>query len=214
MVRLISSNTHPNLSQLKLDMKTTKGVSVTFDAWTDSAKLGWLGVTGHYLQGGLMMRSVLGVRPLPAHHTAEAIRDAVEAILAEVGLTNVVQAVTDNASVMIKACRLLGIPRSPCIAHLLQLVVASVFSSKSAANASADAELGAHTAAIETDDEIEEQEEEEEEALVIATARQALFFAEGCDILNAAGKIAAAIRNSTSATAAYLAAFNDGKVCF
>jgi len=189
------------LLQLTTEIRSSGGLSVTFDVWTDASKRGWLALTGHYFHDGVLKSAVMGVRDLPAHHSGEAIGSKVIEILADFQLEpkDVVMAVTDNALVMLKACRILNIARSPCLAHLLQLIVASVFSAPKKSNESnLSADMQAQTAT----EELEALEEEVEDAV-----NESYHFADGYAALHAAGSIAATIRNSSVLTAHYLAGF-------
>jgi len=190
-------------------LTAAKGFSVTFDAWSDQSKLGWLALTGQYYMDHRACNSILGIRPLPARHTAEAIQSCVEEILADFALkpSDVIQAVTDNASVMTKACKLLNIPRSPCIAHLLQLIVARVFAKSKTITEEDNIDKSATMT--------EELDTDETDEIISEDNPGAIFFEAGSLILQAAGKIANTIRNSTRLTAQYLTAFaGTDKVCF
>jgi len=114
---------------MRIQLKVAGKFAITFDAWSDNAKQGWLAITAHYWTDRLTS-GVLGVRQLYGSHTAAAIADTCKEIFEDmkVSLQDVITAVTDNAQVIIAACNLLNIPRSPCLAHLLQLAMNSVLS--------------------------------------------------------------------------------------
>jgi len=141
---------------------------------------------------------------MPAEHTADVIASLSREILEDFNLStaNIITAVTDNASVMIAACRELGVERSPCLAHLLQLVVAAVLtkptttttaSSSSATNSelvSIAKELGVvvEQAGDEEDVEVESKKRE--------SFKSSVYSKDATDLLDICSQIVSMVRTS------------------
>jgi len=106
--------------------------ALDFDGFTSRATVGWLGGNVFYFHRGLKKCRSLGAVQLPPSHTGEVQAAHVTLLLNQVGLqpADIFVAITDNASVVDVACTHLGIPRLPCMAHTLNLVLKDVFANE------------------------------------------------------------------------------------
>jgi len=197
--------------QLIDQLKAAGRFSITLDAWSDNSKRGWLAVTVHYWSGTKLASATGGVRDLPGEHTAEVLADKTFEILDDLQQTteNVVVAVTDNATVMNATCRILGVDRSPCLAHLLQLVVSTPLTKKYKKPAeSVEPNDGTVDELVEelTEDVPVNGQYDDEEVEAPAVPDDA-FCAEAFDILQICGAIVNKIRSSITLTEQFKQAF-------
>lgn len=145
--------------------------------------------------------------------TAEVLQDSIQEILEDVHLqpSDIIEMVTDNAEVMLKLCRLLDFSRSPCLAHLIQLIVAAVFGKKKGRQ---DEEALPQGEPTEEDENALVQGEPTEEEKVDHAETGDTHFADGCAALAAASKVVTVIRSSSLLSYTYMASFmGTEKVC-
>lgn len=107
------------------DLAAAKYVSVTFDMWTSRATDQYLGLTAHTVSPNWEFVSfVLENIELPPPHHAEAVAEAVSALLIKWKLSEKVDViVSDNGSNCVKAIELMHRQFMPCIGHTLNLVI-------------------------------------------------------------------------------------------
>ncbi len=109
---------------LKAKLSECSYLSCTTDIWT-SGHWSFLAVIGHYWDklDGKLQTSFLDCARFWGNHTGEAIRDEFEQIFADYKIrSKVLMAVTDNASNVVKAIKLMEIRHLSCYAHCLNLV--------------------------------------------------------------------------------------------
>jgi len=100
--------------------------TITTDLWTARSKVGYIGITCHWLtQDFEPIDILLAIEQMPYPHTGEIISDYIKEKITEFDLEDkILFSVTDNGSNMRKAFELLeNIERLPCTAHTIQLTV-------------------------------------------------------------------------------------------
>ena len=112
--------------QLKTELDAAEFVALTTDDWTSRTTKGYMAVTAHFIndQMGLISK-FLEIRRITSSQTAEHIKEELEAVMKEWGITSkVIAVVTDNAANMTAAIkRMAPVYHIPCYAHTLNLVV-------------------------------------------------------------------------------------------
>jgi hypothetical protein len=100
-------------------------VAACFDEWTSSARQSFLAINVQATDGANVHNFCLGhVLIRPGEADSGALGSIVKRKLEEFGVWDKVNClVTDNASVCIKVCKDLQKKRSPCIAHVLNLML-------------------------------------------------------------------------------------------
>lgn len=84
----------------------TSLIALTTDIWSDTAVSSYVGVTAHFFDAKMTFQSrFLGLKKLPLSHSGEIVREKIDKLLEEYGLTNadISKIVTDGASNMVKA---------------------------------------------------------------------------------------------------------------
>ncbi|KAG8239779.1 hypothetical protein J437_LFUL019429, partial [Ladona fulva] len=81
---------------MKNEIKATENYSLTTEIWTDSGNtVSYLGLTVHYLQNGSLKADILGISELRCNHTAEYLRNVIQAVVTDYG-SNIKKAVKDH----------------------------------------------------------------------------------------------------------------------
>nr|XP_043069077.1 E3 SUMO-protein ligase ZBED1-like [Drosophila bipectinata] len=108
-------------------LSNIKYCAITTDGWTSRANDHYLSVTCHFVTDNFKLKSaVLSTNKLvcDTNQNSENIADTLRIVQADWEIMHKVTAiVSDNASSMIKACKLLEKWHMPCFAHTLNLVV-------------------------------------------------------------------------------------------
>lgn len=96
-------------------LQDIKSVCLTADMWTSLTTESYLGVTCHYTNTNSTLATVLlAVSKFPEAHTADNIKDALENVILDWGLTGeVTSIVTDNAANIKLAIQKLGLRHLP-----------------------------------------------------------------------------------------------------
>lgn len=104
---------------------TPEHATITFDCWTDSAKrTAYVTYTYHYMHDWSIRTVILKTAMLAKPHTAERLQKNFEEVIREYELSDKkLTAVTDGGSNVKKACELMKLSRSGCIAHILHNVI-------------------------------------------------------------------------------------------
>ena len=99
--------------------------SLTFDLWSSRRSQCYLTLHLFFINDcDKLIHYCLCTKQLDGRHTSEALSQEIGNILLEFGISNnVFHATTDNGNDVRKACRILNIEHSGCIAHLLHLVI-------------------------------------------------------------------------------------------
>lgn len=100
--------------------------TITTDLWTARSKVGYIGITCHWLtQDFEPIDLLLAIEQISYPHTGEAISNYIKTKITEFELEDkVLFGITDNGSNMRKAFELLeNIERLPCTAHTIQLTI-------------------------------------------------------------------------------------------
>lgn len=107
------------------ELMETSFVALTTDIWTSSQTQAYLSVTAHYITRQFQLTSaVLKTVNMTTTHTGENIAAELTKVIYEFSLKGkVVAVVSDNASNMTAAVRILGLRHLPCFAHTLNLIV-------------------------------------------------------------------------------------------
>lgn len=110
--------------------------SITCDVWTETMSMrSFLGVTCHYIEDGKLCSTTIEVHELSDRHTASYIGEQLLDILTKWNIDpqKVAALVTDSAQNMVNAVNNTFDKQRhiPCFAHLLNLVVENIFTSKS-----------------------------------------------------------------------------------
>ena len=102
-----------------------KYVALTSDLWTSKQILGYITVTFHYINEVWELCSrVLDTLNVDKDHTAENLAEELQKVAEEWRVDgNISCIITDNASNMVVAIKLLGWQHLPCFAHTLNLIV-------------------------------------------------------------------------------------------
>ena len=96
-------------------------VSITTDCWTSHATESYMTVAAHFVNNEYELKSyVLQTRELDERHTAEHLAKELENCALEWGL-NKPTVVSDNASNILKAVKILNWRSVPCLAHTINL---------------------------------------------------------------------------------------------
>lgn len=113
------------IDKLNTELSKTSHVSITTDIWTSSQTQAFLSVTAHYVTDAFELQSaVLRTVHMTTNHTGENIANELTKVIEEFSLREkLVAIVSDNASNMTAAVKLLGIRHLPCFAHTLNLIV-------------------------------------------------------------------------------------------
>ncbi|XP_070132602.1 E3 SUMO-protein ligase ZBED1-like [Drosophila bipectinata] len=108
-------------------LSSIKYCAITTDGWTSRANDHYLSVTCQFFTDNFKLKSaVLSTNKLvcDTNQNSENIADSLRIVLADWEIMHKVTAiVSNNASSMIKACKLLEKRHMPCFAHTLNLVV-------------------------------------------------------------------------------------------
>ncbi|XP_075640296.1 putative transcriptional regulator tpeD [Castanea sativa] len=109
-----------------------RGLSIVSDGWTDPQKRPLINFMATSEKGPLFIKSIDGTKEYKDKHF---ISDLFLKVIGEVGHTNVVQIITDNASVMKAAGSLVEaeyphIFWSPCVVHTLNLALKNICAPK------------------------------------------------------------------------------------
>ena len=113
---------------LKVQLKNCHDVAITHDSWTSCANENYETVTSHFVNSEWKMKGkVLETKKISGPHTADAIGQYLTEVKERWCLQNVT-AVSDNASVEVKAFADLKWPRISCIGHTINLVVKKALS--------------------------------------------------------------------------------------
>ena len=109
--------------ELKAQLKCCTDVAITHDSWPSCANENYETVTIHFIDDFWEMKGkVLETKKISGSHTAAAIKEYLTDVMQRWSLSNIT-AVSDNASVEIKAFQDLQWPRIACIGHTINLVV-------------------------------------------------------------------------------------------
>jgi hypothetical protein len=111
---------------LTVDLECLRGMSFTSDMWTSKNNDSYLALTAHYVNNSFEMKNVLlGVRNVQESHTASNIKDHLEDIIVNWGLSQELEQfiVTDNGRNIKNAVGAMNVVPLTCVAHNIQLVV-------------------------------------------------------------------------------------------
>ena len=100
-------------------------IAITTDMWSSIVQEGYITVTCHFISSAWELKNmVIATRAVPEQHTGIHIRERLQSIVGEFGITKVTGVVTDNASNMVVVMETgeLGL-HIRCFSHTLQLVV-------------------------------------------------------------------------------------------
>ncbi|XP_055709049.1 E3 SUMO-protein ligase ZBED1-like [Phlebotomus papatasi] len=121
----IYSRCYSDLKAL-IECKMGETGSITTDMWTDGyKKVSYITMTLHFIAADMQLINVtLSTQSIHGSHTGENLSKEIEKVLMDFNLLgkNLIF-VTDGGSNVIKATRLLGYQRQPCIAHALHRLV-------------------------------------------------------------------------------------------
>ncbi|OXA42416.1 Zinc finger BED domain-containing protein 1 [Folsomia candida] len=95
-------------------------VSITLDCWTDNyRRISYITYTCHWLDDLWKLQNIsLGTSPFPHPHTGEAIAADIQQTLKNFSLDGrIFRVTTDGGANIIKALKLCGLQRHPCLAH-------------------------------------------------------------------------------------------------
>lgn len=101
-------------------------LSLTLDCWTDNfRRISYITYTCHWIDEDWTLQQVsLGTSPFPHPHTGDAIADDILKIFQQFEITDkVFRVTTDGGANIIKALKLIGLQRNPCIAHGLHNLI-------------------------------------------------------------------------------------------
>lgn len=96
------------------------GVSITLDCWTDNyRRISYITYTCHWIDDLWKLQNIsLGTSPFPHPHTGEAIAADIQQTLKNFSLDGrIFRVTTDGGANIIKALKLCGLQRHPCLAH-------------------------------------------------------------------------------------------------
>lgn len=112
-------------ANLKKLLSTTDVISITTDGWTSVANESYLGVTCHFLDKKLALRSItLDVLSVQVDEKAESLMMLLNDCFKYWEIeTKVKHIVTDNAASMKAMVDLMGLKHFPCAAHSINLIV-------------------------------------------------------------------------------------------
>ncbi len=107
-------------------------IALTGDYWTSVSNQNYLGVTAHLIDDNWHLHSfTLGVLKTEERHFAEACASQFLNVANEWEITDKVTTIgTDSAPNMIAAARSLPFEHIPCVAHVIQRVIAVAFRDK------------------------------------------------------------------------------------
>nr|CAG8498820.1 15351_t:CDS:2 [Entrophospora candida] len=108
------------------DTETCDTATITTDLWTARSKVGYIGVTCHWLTPDFELVDVLlAIEKMPYPHSNQTILEYLKNKINEFGLEGkLICGITDNGSNMKKAFELWEeVERIPCTAHVLQLTI-------------------------------------------------------------------------------------------
>jgi hypothetical protein len=111
--------------KLRRYLETVESVALTTDLWTSNySTISYMTVTCHFLKEKKLVSTVLDTLQLAGTHNAENISTCLQDIIKTWKLDGKVLAVvTDNASNMLLACKIIKLEHLPCFAHTLNLTV-------------------------------------------------------------------------------------------
>ncbi|CAH1379147.1 unnamed protein product, partial [Tenebrio molitor] len=111
--------------KLRIYLETVESVALTTDLWTSNySTISYMTVTCHFLKEKKLVSTVLDTLQLAGTHNAENISTCLQDIIKTWKLDGKVLAVvTDNASNMLLACKIIKLEHLPCFAHTLNLTV-------------------------------------------------------------------------------------------
>ncbi|CAJ0846413.1 5523_t:CDS:2 [Entrophospora sp. SA101] len=107
-------------------IQTCDTATITTDLWTARSKVGYIGVTCHWLTPDFELVDVLlAIEKMPYPHSNQTILEYLKNNINEFGLEGkLICGITDNGSNMKKAFELWEeVERIPCTAHVLQLTI-------------------------------------------------------------------------------------------
>ena len=120
--------------QIKTKVESINNISLTLDGWTSKfQKIGYLGITAHYMEHFEMKSLCLCVQKIVGSHTGEHLSNEIYKVLSSYGIVNFIT--TDNAANMVNCVKDLKdrkemkVERIPCMAHLLNLIVKKALAS-------------------------------------------------------------------------------------
>lgn len=125
-------------AKIKDDIKNLQHVAITHDSWTSVANINYETVTCHFISSDdhlgcwKLQNVVLQTTPIEGSHNADNISAFLRDVQKTWGLPNGITAVTDNASVEVKAFQDLGWERFGCLGHTINLVVRAALKDKTA----------------------------------------------------------------------------------
>lgn len=109
------------------EMIATEAISgcITTDCWTSRNNAGYIAITFHFIENNFLLKSVLlSCHEFSDSHTSQNLSQKIKSIIQEWNLENkIIFAVSDNASNIQLALKILQIKHFGCFAHTLNLIV-------------------------------------------------------------------------------------------
>ncbi|KAL4121559.1 hypothetical protein QTP88_014050 [Uroleucon formosanum] len=109
------------------EMIVTEAISgcITTDCWTSRNNAGYIAITFHFIDNNFLLKSVLlSCHEFSDSHTSQNLSQKIKSIIQEWNLENkIIFAVSDNASNIQLALKILQIKHFGCFAHTLNLIV-------------------------------------------------------------------------------------------
>ncbi|XP_051778436.1 E3 SUMO-protein ligase ZBED1-like [Erpetoichthys calabaricus] len=127
--KTLSHKIIPNLydrkrASLQERVKKAPGVCLTTDCWTSRATTSNMSVTCHFIENYKMVTCLLDCFEFSDRHTSNNLAEELLKVAKEWDVENkVVCCVSDNASNIIKAIKILKWTHHPCLAHTINLFV-------------------------------------------------------------------------------------------
>ncbi|XP_055634138.1 E3 SUMO-protein ligase ZBED1-like [Toxorhynchites rutilus septentrionalis] len=113
------------VAKVKSEVLEAPAVCVTCDSWTSMTNTGFYALTAHFIdKNGTLKSYLLECSEFTSRHTGENIAKWVSDVLRKFGIeSKTIVIVTDNASNMKSAAKILNMRQLGCFAHSLSLVV-------------------------------------------------------------------------------------------
>ena len=116
---------------VKKEIAAVSHVALTSDLWTSQATESYMTITCHFVTETWKLKSlVLETFHFELSHTAEHIADSLKNAAEKWNISEkIIAIVTDNASNIVAAVKIVGWNHVPCFAHTLNLVVSEAIKS-------------------------------------------------------------------------------------
>ena len=131
IMRMLPDEYSKEADIVKKEIAAVSPVALTSDLWTSRVTESYMTITYHFLTETWELRSlVLETFHFRLSHTAENIADSLRKAAEKWNISEkIIAIVTDNASNIVAAVKIVGWNHVPCFAHTLNLVVSEAIKS-------------------------------------------------------------------------------------